>query len=175
MARRASGIKSWQAGDAGRAIEYARVMSRPDTDPRNFDPDGRHWKRVRVYYEDTDFTGMVYHANYLRFFERGRSDFLRDAGVSHTRLLERPDPAAFTIVRAEIDYRSAARIDDELDIVTAYRGTRGARILFSQECLRGAETIAAAQIVAVQIHADGRPRRPIPEITETLKSLIPPA
>ncbi|MEO0466942.1 MAG: YbgC/FadM family acyl-CoA thioesterase [Pseudomonadota bacterium] len=137
-----------------------------------FDSDGRHRLRVRVYYEDTDFTGMVYHANYLRFFERGRSDFLRDAGVSHSLLLEREDPAAFTLVRAEVDYKAAARIDDELEIVTSYRGTKGARILFSQVCLRGETTIAAGEITAVQIHADGRPRRPLPEITERLSPLV---
>lgn len=146
-------------------------MRRPELDTRNFDADGRHWIRVRVYYEDTDFTGMVYHANYLRFFERGRSDFLRDAGVSHTDLLERPDPAAFTIVRAQIDYRAAARIDDELDIVTAYAGTKGARILFSQQCLRGETVVATGDITAVQIHADGRPRRPLPEIVDRLAAL----
>ena len=148
------------------------AMSRPDLDPNNFDAQGRHWIRVRVYYEDTDFTGMVYHANYLRFFERGRSDFMRDAGVSHTVLLEREDPAAFTLIRAEVDYKSAARIDDELDIVTAYRGTKGAKILFSQQCLRGQDLIAAGEITAVQIHADGRPRRPLPEIVERLANKL---
>lgn len=137
-----------------------------------FDDQGRHHLKVRVYYEDTDFTGMVYHANYLRFFERGRSDFLRDAGVSHTALLERDDPAAFTLVRAEVDYKAAARIDDELDIMTSYSGTKGVRIYFSQACLRGETLIAQAEITAVQIHADGRPRRPLPEITERLGRLV---
>lgn len=146
-------------------------MSRPPLNPQNFDVDGRHWKPIRVYYEDTDFTGMVYHANYLRFFERGRSDFLRDAGVSHADLLERDDPAAFTIVRAEIDFRAAARIDDALDIVTAYSGAKGARMFFSQTCLRGEEIVATAEITAVQIHADGRPRRPLPELIEKLDLL----
>jgi acyl-CoA thioester hydrolase len=166
--------KGLKAGDAGARIDYPAAMSRTDRDTSRFDRQGRHWSRVRVYYEDTDFTGMVYHANYLRYFERGRSDFLREAGVSHTTLLERDDPAAFTIVRAEIDYRAAARIDDELDIITSYHGTQGARIVFSQECRRGDEVIATGQIIAVQIHADGRPRRPIREITERLARLIPP-
>ncbi|MEL6662069.1 MAG: YbgC/FadM family acyl-CoA thioesterase [Pseudomonadota bacterium] len=147
-------------------------MSRTPEQSAPFDAEGRHWKRVLVYYEDTDFTGMVYHANYLRFFERGRSDFLRDAGVSHASLLERDDPAAFTIIRAEIDFKNAARIDDELDIVTTYRGTKGAKILFSQRCLRGDELVAAVEITAVQIHADGRPRRPLTEIVEQLSGLI---
>lgn len=148
-----------------------RSMDNHHAKTNPFDSQGRHWKRVRVYYEDTDFTGMVYHANYLRFFERGRSDFLRDAGVSHASLLERDDPAAFTIIRAEIDFKAAARIDDELDIVTRYGGTRGARILFSQSCMRGEDTIASVEITAVQIHADGRPRRPLREIVEKLAHL----
>ncbi|MEM1106320.1 MAG: YbgC/FadM family acyl-CoA thioesterase [Pseudomonadota bacterium] len=149
-------------------------MTPPQFDPEKFDAQGRHRKRVHVYYEDTDFTGMVYHANYLRFFERGRSDFLRDAGVSHASLLEREDPAAFTIIRAEIDFKAAARIDDELDIITRYGGTRGAKILFSQVCLRGDEIVASAEITAVQIHSDGRARRPLRDIVETLAPLIAP-
>ncbi len=73
-----------------------------------------HQLPVRIYYEDTDFTGVVYHANYLRYFERGRSGFFRLVGVSHSALLERPDPAAFTIVRMTLDFKRAARIDDAL-------------------------------------------------------------
>ena len=138
--------------------------SKPDA----FDAQRQHWLEVRVYYEDTDFTGMVYHANYLRFFERGRSDHLRDAGVSHQSLLERDDPAAFTIIRAEVDYKAAAQVDDLLRIGTRYIGTKGARIFFDQTCWRGEDVIAEAKIIAVQIHTDGRPRRPIPEITAYL-------
>lgn len=147
---------------------------KPVLNAQNFDDQHRHWLAVRVYYEDTDFTGMVYHANYLRFFERGRSSFLRDAGVSHVSLLEREDPAAFTIIRAEIDFRNAARIDDELDVVTRYMGAAGAKIFFSQTCLRGETVIAAVEITAVQIHADGRPRRPLPDLIEKLKPLEQP-
>src|SRR5271155_1181496 len=62
-----------------------------------------HELAVRVYYEDTDFTGVVYHANSLRFFERGRSDYLRLAGISHSDLLQRPDPGAFVITRITVD------------------------------------------------------------------------
>lgn len=143
-------------------------MKPASLDAQNFDTDRQHWIDIRVYYEDTDFTGMVYHANYLRFFERGRSDHLRDAGVSHQSLLNRPDPAAFTLIRAEVDYKNAAKVDDLLHIGTRYIGTKGARILFEQTCWRGETIIAAASITAVQIHADGRPRRPIPEICEHL-------
>ena len=83
-----------------------------------FDAHNQHWTEIRVYYEDTDFTGMVYHANYLRFFERGRSNHLRDAGISHQSLLDRPDPAAFTLTRVEVDYRRAAKVDDVLRAVS---------------------------------------------------------
>ncbi len=71
----------------------------------------QHQLAVRIYYEDTDFTGVVYHANYLRYFERGRSDFFRVVGISHSALLDRPDPAAFTITRIAVDFKRAARID----------------------------------------------------------------
>ena len=142
------------------------------TNPDAFDDQNQHWMEVRVYYEDTDFTGMVYHANYLRFFERGRSSHLRDAGISHQALLNRPDPAAFTLTRVEVDFRKPAVVDDLLQIRTRYLGTKGARILFSQAALRGEEVLAQAEITAVQIHADGRPRRPIREIETRLQTYI---
>ncbi len=133
-----------------------------------FDAQGQHWLSLRVYYEDTDFTGMVYHANYLRFFERGRSDFMRDAGVSHQKLLARDDPAAFTLTNVNVDFKRAARVDDLLKIRTRCLGVKGVRMLFEQACLRDDELIAQAKITAVMIHADGRPRRPIKEVVEML-------
>ena len=147
-------------------------MSLPALDDRNFDADRQHWISVRVYYEDTDFTGMVYHANYLRFFERGRSDCLRDAGVSHQDLLNRDDPAAFTLTRVVVDYKRAAKVDDLLYIRTRYVGLDGIRFLFRQTCLRGEDVIAEAEITAVMIHADGRPRRPVKEMAEHLAACI---
>ena len=137
-----------------------------------FDAQRQHWLKVRVYYEDTDFTGMVYHANYLRYFERGRSEFLRDAGVSHQDLLQREDPAAFTLTNVNVDYRRAARIDDQLLIRSRYMGTKGARVIFQQTALRGEEVIAEADITALMIHADGRARRPIPEVVNQLSAYI---
>ena len=134
-----------------------------------FDDQGQHWLNIRVYYEDTDFTGMVYHANYLRFFERGRSDFLRDAGVSHQSLLARQEPAAFTLTNVEVDYKRAAKVDDLLTIRTRSLGVKGVRMYFNQTCLRGDEVIAEGRITAVMIHADGRPMRPIKEVVAQLK------
>lgn len=137
--------------------------------PPPFDEHGQHWLKIRVYYEDTDFTGMVYHANYLRFFERGRSDFLRDAGVSHQNLLARETPAAFTLTNVEVDYKRAAKVDDLLTIRTRSLGVKGVRMFFEQTCLRGDEVIAEGRITAVMIHTDGRPMRPIPDVVEQLK------
>lgn len=137
--------------------------------PEPFDAHGQHWLNIRVYYEDTDFTGMVYHANYLRFFERGRSDFLRDAGVSHQRLLARETPAAFTLTNVEVDYKRAAKVDDLLTIRTRSLGVKGVRMYFEQTCLRGDDVIAEGRITAVMIHTDGRPMRPIPEIVAQLE------
>jgi acyl-CoA thioester hydrolase len=145
-------------------------MTLPALDSRNFDATRQHWIAVRVYYEDTDFTGMVYHANYLRFFERGRSDHLRDAGVSHQSLLAREDPAAFTLTNVNVTYRKPGKVDDLLHIRTRYLGMDGPRIRFSQACLRDGEVIAEAEITAVMIHADGRLRRPIKEIAELLEA-----
>ena len=128
-----------------------------------------HILPVRVYYEDTDFTGVVYHANYVRYFERGRSDFLRLAGVSHSDLLERHDPAAFVVTRLEIDFRKPARIDDALAVRTTYDSARGPRLLISQSITRGEELIAQASVAAACISMDGRPRKPPAGLIEALR------
>jgi acyl-CoA thioester hydrolase len=118
-----------------------------------------HQLPVRVYYEDTDFTGLVYHANYARYFERGRSDYLRLAGVSHSDLLDRPDPCAFVVTRLAIAFRQAARIDDALLVRTTYDAIRGPRLVISQAITRGEEVVATAQVEAACITLAGRPRR----------------
>jgi len=131
--------------------------------------DGReHRLPVRVYYEDTDFTGLVYHANYVRYFERGRSDFLRLAGVGHAALLERADPLAFVVVRMQIDFLKAARIDDALLVKTLYRTVKGPRLFISQAIERAGETLCRAEVEAACIDLNGRPRRPPKALVETL-------
>ena len=128
-----------------------------------------HRLPVRIYYEDTDFTGMVYHANYLRYFERGRSDFFRLAGISHTALLALPEPTAFTLVRLELDFKRAARIDDALLVRTAYDEVKRARLMVSQRITRGDELIAQAQVEAVCINMSGRAIRPPAAMVELLR------
>jgi acyl-CoA thioester hydrolase len=134
-------------------------------DERDAPTSGRYEGRehvlpVRIYYEDTDFTGVVYHANYLRYFERGRSDALRAAGVSHTDLLADDRPTAFTVVRMEIDFRRPARIDDALQVRTLYESLRGPRLSIRQRLLRGDDLVCEAQVEAACIDLSGRPARP---------------
>jgi acyl-CoA thioester hydrolase len=151
-------------------------MADQNTDPSAGWLIGReHQLPVRIYYEDTDFTGVVYHANYLRYFERGRSDFFRLVGVSHSALLERPDPAAFTIVRMTLDFKRAARIDDALLVRTTYDSARGPRLFISQRITRGEELVASAQVEAACIDLKGRARKPPPGLAEALAPLFEPA
>jgi len=146
-----------------------------DTAPSMGWLEGReHVLPVRIYYEDTDFTGVVYHANYLRYFERGRSDFLRLAGVSHQVLLERDDPAAFALTKIAVEFKRAARIDDALTVRTTYDAVKGPRLMIGQRIFRGGDLIATADVEAACIGLDGRPRRPPPGLVEALKPLFLP-
>ena len=134
---------------------------------------GEHLLPVRVYYEDTDFTGVVYHANYLRYFERGRSDFLRVRGISHTELRARAEPVAFVVRRMEVDFARAARVDDALVVCTAYERLKGPRIFVRQRIERDGEPIASASVEVVCIRLDGRPVKPPADILAAL--LLEPA
>lgn len=128
-----------------------------------------HRLPLRVYYEDTDFTGVVYHGQYARFFERGRSEFLRLCGIGHAELLARPQPLAFSVIRLEIDFRRSARIDDELLVRTTYDEAPGARLVIGQRLTRGEEEIAAARVEVVCIGLDGRARRPPADLVAALR------
>jgi acyl-CoA thioester hydrolase len=126
---------------------------------------GVHLMRVRVYYEDTDFTGIVYHANYLRFMERGRTNHLRLLGASHRALFEeaeRETPGfAFVVRSMQIEFLKPARMDDVLDIETAPEEVKGASITLHQRIVRGEELLIEAH-VRVAFVCDGR-ARPIPK------------
>ena len=125
--------------------------------------DGKtHILPVRVYYEDTDVSGIVYHANYLRFLERGRSEALRLAGVHHMVMMAGEEPVAWTIRRIEVDYARPARLDDALEVHTRYRVLAGARLNGEQWVKRQGETLISAKIEAALITMSGKPRR-IPE------------
>lgn len=114
---------------------------------------------VRVYYEDTDFSGVVYHARYLHFFERGRTEALRSCGISHTELLAREEPLAFAVCKMTTEWSSPARIDDLLEVTTRFIDVKGARMLIGQEIRRGETLIARADVEAACMNLSGKPRR----------------
>jgi acyl-CoA thioester hydrolase len=120
-----------------------------------------HRIMARVYFADTDFSGVVYHARYLEFLERARSDFLRLAGVHHTELADgkHGEKLVWVVRRMEIDFRGPARIDDILTVDTRAERISGARIWMGQQLLRGRELLVEAKVEAAIIGADGRPRR----------------
>ena len=125
--------------------------------------DGKtHILPARVYYEDTDVSGIVYHANYLRMMERGRSEFLRLVGIHHMVMMAGEEPVAWTIRRMEIDYAKPARLDDALEIHTRYRTLTGARLTGEQWVRCKGAGLVTAKIEAALITMTGKPRR-IPE------------
>ena len=120
-----------------------------------------HELAARVYYADTDFSGVVYHARYLEFLERGRSDFLRLAGVHHTELAAGSlgERIAWVVRRMEIDFVAPARIDDILIIRTRAEDISGARIVMAQTLTRGGDLLVRARVEAAIVGESGRPRR----------------
>jgi acyl-CoA thioester hydrolase len=117
----------------------------------------QHLFPLRVYYEDTDFSGVVYHASYLRFLERGRTEFIRACGIDQQKL-HRETGVYFVVRRMEIDWIKPALMDDELVVETAPATLRGASMILSQRILRGQEVLTTAEVV-VAILKDGRPTR----------------
>jgi acyl-CoA thioester hydrolase len=132
--------------------------------------DGRHHMQVRVYYEDTDFSGIVYHANYLRFMERGRTNHLRLMGAEQHSLFaeaEQETPGfAFVVRSMHLDFLKPARMDDLLDIVTWPVAVKGASITLAQEVRRGDDLLVKAE-VRVACISEGR-AQPIPRALRVL-------
>jgi acyl-CoA thioester hydrolase len=123
--------------------------------------DGRHFLTVRVYYEDTGFTGVVYHANFLRYLERGRTNHLRLIGADHRALLEATEKEApdfdFVLRSMTLDFLRPARMDDVLEIVTEPEVVKGASIILHQRVMRGDEILVEAS-VRVAFVSGGRAR-----------------
>lgn len=113
---------------------------------------------LRVYYEDTDLAGIVYYANYLKFIERGRTEWVRSLGVDQAAL-KRDEGIVFAVRRVEADYLKPARFDDALTVTTALVEIGGARIVLDQAVLRGAERLFAARVVLVCLSDAGTAAR----------------
>jgi acyl-CoA thioester hydrolase len=132
--------------------------------------EGRHTMPIRVYYEDTDFSGIVYHASYLRFMERGRTNHLRLMGAEQHALFaeaQTETPGFAFVVRAmQIDFLKPARMDDVLEVVTWPIEVKGASIVLAQEVRRRDDLLVKAQ-VRVAFISEGR-AQPIPKALRAL-------
>jgi acyl-CoA thioester hydrolase len=128
--------------------------------------DGRHEMQVRVYFEDTDFGQIVYHANYLRFMERGRTNYLRLLGADHRALFEQATHEApgfaFVVRSMAIDYLKPAFMDDVLDIFTVPEVVKGASITLAQECRRAGELLVSARVRVAFVSGGKAQRIPKP-------------
>ena len=129
-----------------------------------------HRMSVRVYYEDTDFSGFVYHASYLRFLERGRTELLRDLAGDQSDLHREAQGLVFVVRRMSLDFVSPARMDDLLTIVTRTRTLRGASMQLAQEVRRGDMLLVAAEVTVACVR-DGRAVR----LPEGLRRRLGPA
>jgi len=118
---------------------------------------------VRVYWEDTDGGGIVYYANYLRFLERARSEWLRELGYRQSELASQLG-LVFVVSSVRIDYRRPARLDDELEVHCRAHARRSANIVFAQQIVRGDELIAAAQVSVVCVDSQRMKPTRMPEI-----------
>jgi acyl-CoA thioester hydrolase len=122
----------------------------------------RHVLPIRVYFEDTDFSGLVYHATYLRWCERGRSDFLRLLGNDHQALFggaEGREPAAFVVRRMALEYLRPARIDEVLEVTTRAKEWTAATLTLDQRIARDGRDLFTAEVMVVFISASGKPLR----------------
>ena len=132
--------------------------------------DGKtHILTLSVYYEDTDLSGFVYHANYLRFMERGRTECLRLAGAALVAL-QAPEPTAWAILSADIRFRRPARLDDMVEVHTRLLTLSGARMTAAQQILLDGEVLVEGRIEACIITLTGKPRR----IPDAVRQLLTP-
>jgi acyl-CoA thioester hydrolase len=117
-----------------------------------------HHFALTVYFEDTDAYGIVYYANYLKFMERARSDFIRAVGVDQAAEL-RSTGSAYAVVAVDIRYRKPARLGDDLLVVSTIDQIRASSVLIHQRVMRGKEQLADARVTAAFLDGEGRPRR----------------
>ncbi|WP_306397965.1 tol-pal system-associated acyl-CoA thioesterase [Telluria beijingensis] len=117
---------------------------------------------VRVYYEDTDAGGIVFYANYLKFFERARTEWLRALGVQQQELLDQ-DRTAFVVKNVTLDYHAAARLDDELSILTSVEKLGRASVQFKQEAWRGDVLLNTASVKVGCVDVESMRPRSLPD------------
>ena len=135
--------------------------------------DGAHLFPVRVYYEDTDFSGAVYHANFLKYCERARSECLRLLGVHHRAHWDHVEARiAFVVRRMSCEFHKPARIDDLLEVETRVLEVSGARMELDQRAMRSGEVLFEARVTVAFVDGGGRPKRLPKEIATAMCSLL---
>lgn len=117
-----------------------------------------HQFDIRVYYEDTDMAGIVYYANYLKYIERARSDWVRQLGIDQNAMRD-DDGVVFAVRRVEADYHAPARFDDRLSVTTRTQSVSGARLVMEQELHRDGQLLFSAVVTIVCLNAAGQPVR----------------
>lgn len=132
-------------------------MAAPPFTPGYFDGPA-HMFRLRVYFEDTDLSGVVYHANYLRYMERARSDMLRLAAIDQ-RAVQAAGEGAWAVTDLAIRYRGPARLDDDLTVISMVEAVRGASVVIAQTIRRDEQILTEGRVTAAFVAPDGRPRR----------------
>jgi acyl-CoA thioester hydrolase len=134
--------------------------------------DGKtHVLPLRVYYEDTDLSGVVYHANYLRYMERGRTEFFRSAGIWLARLNE-PEPIAWTLRKAALEYHRPARLEDPVEVRTTFSAMSGARMEARQRIVSKGILLVDGRVEACLITLSGKPRRIPQEVRDKLMPFL---
>jgi acyl-CoA thioester hydrolase len=128
---------------------------------------------LRVYYEDTDLAGIVYYANYLKYIERARTEWIRDLGIDQTRL-RAEEGVVFAVRKLSADYLRPAHFDDVLTATTSPRAISGARIVLAQDVWRGETPLFVAEVTLVCLTASGQPTR-LPQAVRRLLPEVPPA
>lgn len=131
-----------------------------------------HVLPVRIYYEDTDFARHVYHANFVRYLERGRTEFFRASGLDQTTLATSDEPSTFVVSRIDMNFKRPARIDDTILVQTTFERFKGPRLFTRQTITRGNETLLEADTEMAVIALDGGPSRPSRQIVEALQPYL---
>ena len=116
-----------------------------------------HFFQIRVFYEDTDFTGIVYHANYLKFAERGRTNFLRLLGINHYELMNNKEPKYFVVYKMNTKFLGSSTIDDLLEVRSNFLGIEGVRLKINQDIFNNEKKVFSADIEFALLNKDAKP------------------
>ena len=116
-----------------------------------------HFFQIRVFYEDTDFSGIVYHANYLKFAERGRTNFLRLLGINHSELMNASEPKYFVVYKMNTKFLGSSTIDDLLEVRSNFLGIKGVRLKINQDIFNNEKKVFSADIEFALLNKDTKP------------------